>query len=97
MVKKALSGMAHKFCVPPQEPSTEFCRDGRLRSEEYDLDTSLIFRRAHQAGEPRTKKSPDSRGVLALAEGESPAPSFAEMPDSEAKSMSWMHRYAAML
>ena len=55
-----------------------------------------IFRRTHQAGEPRTK-SPDSRRVLALAEGESPAPSFAEMPDSEAKSMSCMHRYATML
>ena len=52
--------------------------------------------RTRQASHER-KESPDSRRVLALAEGESPAPSFAEMPDSEAKSMSWMHRYAAML
>ena len=53
--------------------------------------------RTRQASHERKKKSPDSRSVLALAEGDSPAPSFAEMPDSEAKSMSWMHRYAAML
>ena len=50
----------------------------------------------HQAGEPRTT-SPDSRRVLALAEGESPAPTFAEMSHSEAKSMRWTHRYATML
>ena len=57
-----------------------------------DLSENAPGRRA-----TNEKKSPDSRRVLAFAEGESPAPSFAEMPDSEAKSMSWMHRYAAML
>ena len=53
--------------------------------------------RSGRASHERKKKHNDSRRVLALAEGESPAPSFAEMPDSEAKSMSCMHRYATML